>query len=69
MANLAVSLVLVSLVSGCCCVPLAWEEVPVTGLVRNRWLAASAFVNGVLYMFGGEGNRLGTNDTGILGEA
>ena len=57
-----------TVISACCSVPLSWEELAVTGLARNRWFGGSAFFNGRLFIFGGQGNRQGTNDTGVLGE-
>ena len=60
--------VLATVISACCSVPLSWEELAVTGLARNRWFGGSAFFNGRLFIFGGQGNRQGTNDTGVLGE-
>lgn len=48
--------------------PLSWEEVNIGGLARSRWFAGSAFVAGKLFIFGGQGNPIGANDTGILGE-
>lgn len=62
------ALLLLCLLAGCYCVPLSWEELPITGATRNRWLAGAAFLSGRLYIFGGESNLLGSNDTGVLGE-
>lgn len=47
--------------------PLAWEDLGVTGTIRGRWFAGTAFAEGTLYVFGGQGNSR-SNDSGILGK-
>ncbi len=59
---------ILSLLSVYDCVPLSWEEMEVDGLIRNRWLAGTAFKNPYLYIFGGETSKRNSNDTGILGK-
>ena len=68
MASLSLSLFLLLLFAiGCSCVPLAWEDLGVTGTIRGRWFAGTAFADGNLFVFGGQGNSR-SNDSGILGK-
>jgi len=67
MAARALVVTLNLLIVGASSVPLIWEEVTVSGLARSRWFAGSAVAGGKLFVFGGQGNMVGVNDTGILG--
>lgn len=67
MTNLVFALVL-TLIASYSCTPLVWEEIIIRGLANSRWLAGSAFADGKLFIFGGQGNIVGgINGTGILG--
>lgn len=68
MRKVFLSLALLSAIAGCYCTLLSWEELSVSGLARARWFAGTAVAGGKLYLFGGQGNPTGNNDTGILGE-
>lgn len=66
--SVACFLCVLSLITVSYCTPLYWEELGISNLpLRRRWYAGSAIAGGNLYVFGGEGNKLGVNDTGILG--
>ena len=61
------SLVFAVLISGSCCASLSWVDLSVVNL-RSRWFAGTAYANGNLYVFGGQGVSSTLNDSGILGE-
>ena len=61
-------LALVLLACGCSCVPLSWEDLGTGGLIRSRWFAGTAYANGRLFVFGGQGTGTSINDTGLLGK-
>ena len=65
----SVVVLFLALLTGCNSTPLTWEALTVPSLLRSRWYAGSVFYDDRLYIFGGESNRAGANDTGILGKS